>query len=125
MPQRLDQAAEEWSRTWNGAPDACTVRPGQEVRYHGERAPDAQRPPRKQVTYVPAPDRGLPHIESVASKIVTAERRHAYLDDRLKQGDYASSSSANYDRAELRMLESALKLLRYAQRMQNERRAQQ
>lgn len=54
-----------------------------------------------------------PKLEGVDSKIATAERRLEYLQHKLANVEYSTTSSASFDRAEVAMLSGALILMRW------------
>jgi hypothetical protein len=101
---------DDWERTWR---DDESVRAALAI----------QRPePDTRVAVDEVPTGSLPRIESVTSKLGTAERRLEFLENKLaRPGSYASTSSANYDRAEISMLRAAISLFKYAQRRAQER----
>lgn len=108
MPQ---DNREDWATVWQ-QPDARTVRPGEVVRYHEP----AERPAPEAVASSDARAK-LPRVDRLANKMATARRRIVHLQERLdRPGGYHTSPSAEYDRAEIKMLESALELFEYVQR---------
>lgn len=54
-----------------------------------------------------------PHIDGVNGKIATLERRRDHLKRRLERDDYTSSASADFDRAEVSALDSAIVALKH------------
>jgi hypothetical protein len=57
-----------------------------------------------------------PHIENPSSTISTLERRKTHLQGRVENpphGNYVTSGSINYDRAEIAALEAAIKAVAY------------
>lgn len=58
-------------------------------------------------------DTQKPVIESVNGKIAVLERRVEYLKRKLESDSYASSASADFDKAELNALRAAIKAMRY------------
>lgn len=60
------------------------------------------------------PNQDLPKINGITAKIGTAERRLAHLERRLdlRTNEYANGASADYDRAEMAMLKSAVACMR-------------
>lgn len=59
----------------------------------------------------------IPVIESTSGKVAVLERRIDYLTAKLDRGDYAKSTSAEFDRAEVSALKGAVRALRYCSAM--------
>lgn len=60
------------------------------------------------------PNTDIPKINGLTAKIGTAERRLAHLERRLdlRTNEYNTGASADYDRAEMAMLKSAIMTMR-------------
>jgi hypothetical protein len=54
-----------------------------------------------------------PATDGMSGKMAVLERRLDHLNRRLEKGDYANTASADFDRAEMAALTTALQCMRY------------